>query len=77
VLFTATFLPYVAIVSCPPSSFDLELQNNILIDSDRNVHLADHGILAMCSELSGTSYIRNNVRWAAPELFEVPEDEES
>jgi serine/threonine protein kinase len=31
----------------------------------------------MCSELSGTSYIRSNVRWAAPELFEVAEDEES
>ncbi|KAG2030981.1 kinase-like domain-containing protein [Suillus americanus] len=51
--------------------------NNILIDSDRNVHVADHGILAMCSEISGTSYIRSNVRWAAPELFEVAEDDES
>ncbi|KAG1884570.1 kinase-like domain-containing protein [Suillus subluteus] len=51
--------------------------NNILIDSDRNAHVADHGILTMCSELSGTSYIRSNVRWAAPELFEVPENEES
>ncbi|KAG1897318.1 kinase-like domain-containing protein [Suillus fuscotomentosus] len=51
--------------------------NNILIDSDRNAHVADHGILTMCSELSGTSYIRSNVRWAAPELFEVPESEES
>jgi serine/threonine protein kinase len=51
--------------------------NNILIDSDRNAHVADHGILTMCSELSGTSYIRSNVRWAAPELFEVAEDEES
>ena len=31
----------------------------------------------MCSELAGTSYIRSNVRWAAPELFEVPEDTDS
>lgn len=51
--------------------------NNILIDSDRNARVADHGILTMCSELSGTSYIRSNVRWAAPELFEMPENEES
>ncbi|KAG1890745.1 kinase-like domain-containing protein [Suillus fuscotomentosus] len=51
--------------------------NNILIDSDRNAHVADHGILTMCSEFSGTSYIRSNVRWAVPELFEVPESEES
>ncbi|KAG2134523.1 kinase-like domain-containing protein [Suillus clintonianus] len=50
--------------------------NNILIDSKHNAHVADHGILTMCSELSGTSYIRSNVRWAAPELFEVPENEE-
>ncbi|KAG1805813.1 kinase-like domain-containing protein [Suillus subaureus] len=50
--------------------------NNILIDSDCNAHVADHGILTMCSELSGTSYIRSNVRWAAPELFEVAENEE-
>lgn len=61
----------------PLSSSDLEHQNNILIDSDRNAYVADHGILTMCSELSGTSYIRSNVRWAAPELFEVPENEES
>ncbi|KAG2030956.1 kinase-like domain-containing protein [Suillus americanus] len=51
--------------------------NNVLVDSDHNAHVADHGILAMCSEISGTSYIRSNVRWAAPELFEVPENEES
>ncbi|KAG2348239.1 kinase-like protein [Suillus weaverae] len=51
--------------------------NDILIDSDHNAHVADHGILKMCSELSGTSYIRSNVRWAVPELFEVPENEES
>ncbi|KAG1872841.1 kinase-like domain-containing protein, partial [Suillus tomentosus] len=51
--------------------------NNILIDSDRNVHLADHVILTMCYELSGTSYMRSNVRWAVTELFEVPESEES
>ncbi|KAG1730474.1 kinase-like domain-containing protein [Suillus lakei] len=51
--------------------------NNILIDSNHNAHVADHGILTMCSELSGTSYIRSNVRWAAPELFEMPENEES
>ncbi|KAG2134526.1 kinase-like domain-containing protein [Suillus clintonianus] len=51
--------------------------NNILIDSNHNAHVADHGILTICSELSGTSYIRSNVRWAAPELFEVSENEES
>jgi hypothetical protein len=30
----------------------------------------------MYSELSDVSYIRSNVRWAAPELFDVPENEE-
>ncbi|KAG2088083.1 kinase-like domain-containing protein [Suillus discolor] len=51
--------------------------NNILIDSDHNAHVADHGILPMYSDLSGISYIRSNMRWAAPELFGVPENEES
>lgn len=51
--------------------------NNILIDSDCNAQVADHGILAMCPESPNTSYLRGSVRWAAPELFDVPEDEES
>jgi len=53
------------------------LQNNILIDLTWNAYVADHGILAICSELGGTSYIRSNVRWSAPEFFEVPENEDS
>ncbi|KAG1906272.1 kinase-like domain-containing protein [Suillus fuscotomentosus] len=48
--------------------------NNILIDANHDAYVSDHGILTMCSELCGTSYIRSNVRWAAPELFEVPEN---
>jgi serine/threonine protein kinase len=51
--------------------------NNILIDSDGNAHVADHGIFTMCSELSGTSRIWSNVRFAAAELFKAPENEES
>ncbi|KAG2134527.1 kinase-like domain-containing protein [Suillus clintonianus] len=49
--------------------------SNVLIDSDGRALLADYGLLTTCSELNGTSYIRSNVRWAAPELFEVPETE--
>jgi serine/threonine protein kinase len=52
-------------------------QNNILIDENGNAFVADHGILIFCAELHGTSYIRSNVRWAAPENFQVPEDDES
>ncbi|KAG1840165.1 kinase-like domain-containing protein [Suillus subalutaceus] len=51
--------------------------NNILIDENDNTFMADHGILTLCAELHGTSYIRSNVRWAAPENFQVPEDDES
>jgi hypothetical protein len=39
--------------------------------------VADHGILILCAELHGTSYIRSSVRWAAPENFQAPEDDES
>ncbi|KAG1803251.1 kinase-like domain-containing protein [Suillus subaureus] len=51
--------------------------NNILIDENGNAFVADHGILIFCAELHGTSYIRSNVRWAAPENFQVPGDDES
>jgi len=51
--------------------------NNILINENGNAFVADQGILTFCSELHGTSYITSSVRWAAPENFQVPEDEES
>jgi hypothetical protein len=40
---------------------------------DGSALVADHGLLTTCSDLNGTSYIRSNVRWAAPALFEVPD----
>lgn len=51
--------------------------NNILINENGTAFVADHGILILCAEVHGTSYIRSNVRWAAPENFQVPEDDES
>ncbi|KAG2140920.1 kinase-like domain-containing protein [Suillus bovinus] len=50
--------------------------SNVLIDSDGKALVADYGLLTTCSDLNGTSYIRSNVRWAAPELFEVPDTED-
>jgi serine/threonine protein kinase len=52
-------------------------QNNVLVDSNGRAQIADYGLLTMCADLSGTSYIRSNVRWAAPELFEVPETDDT
>ncbi|KAG2118256.1 kinase-like domain-containing protein [Suillus cothurnatus] len=40
---------------------------------DGSALVADHGLLTTCSDLNGTSYIRSNVQWAAPALFEVPD----
>ncbi|KAG0701072.1 kinase-like domain-containing protein [Suillus ampliporus] len=51
--------------------------SNVLIDSGGRARLADYGLLTTCSDLNGTSYIRSNVRWAAPELFEVPDTEDA
>lgn len=51
--------------------------SNVLIDSGGRARVADYGLLTTCSDLNGTSYIRSNVRWAAPELFEVPDTEDS
>ncbi|KAG2339254.1 kinase-like protein [Suillus weaverae] len=49
--------------------------SNVLINSKGRALVADYGLLTTCSDLNGTSYIRSNVRWAAPELFEVPDTE--
>ncbi|OAX39444.1 kinase-like protein [Rhizopogon vinicolor AM-OR11-026] len=51
--------------------------NNVLVDSRGRARIADYGLSTTCSDLNGTSYIRSNVRWAAPELFEVPENDDT
>ncbi|KIJ06709.1 hypothetical protein PAXINDRAFT_20092 [Paxillus involutus ATCC 200175] len=50
---------------------------NILIDASGKACLADFGLATIHQEFLGTSFFtsssRANVRWAAPELFQVPE----
>jgi serine/threonine protein kinase len=57
------------------------LQSNVLVYSDGRACLADFGLSTVLLELEGSSYlpspIRGNVRWAAAELFEMPEDSEN
>ncbi|KAJ8596837.1 kinase-like protein [Rhizopogon salebrosus TDB-379] len=47
--------------------------NNVLVDRDGRARIADYGLLTTCADLKGTSNIRSNVRWAAPELFIFPD----
>jgi len=51
--------------------------SNVLVDSNRRAQIADFGLLTTCADLNGTAYIRSNVRWAAPELFEVPDTDDA
>jgi serine/threonine protein kinase len=54
--------------------------SNVLIYGNGQACLADFGLSTMIVEFVGTSYltssIKGNIRWAAAELFEVPEDDE-
>ncbi|KAG1872833.1 kinase-like domain-containing protein [Suillus tomentosus] len=50
--------------------------SNVLINSDGRA-LLDYGFLTTCSDLTWISHIRSNVRWAAPELFEVSHAEDA
>ncbi|KAJ8580865.1 kinase-like protein, partial [Rhizopogon salebrosus TDB-379] len=54
--------------------------SNVLIHGDGRACLADFGLSTMVLEFLGPSYltssITGNIRWAAAELFEVPDDEE-
>ena len=55
------------------------LQSNVLVYGDGRACLADFGLSTIVMEFIGPSYftstIRGNIRWAAAELFEVPEDD--
>ncbi|KIJ18501.1 hypothetical protein PAXINDRAFT_97288 [Paxillus involutus ATCC 200175] len=54
---------------------------NVLIDASGKACLADFGLATIHHEFLGTSFFTSsscgNVRWAAPELFQVPEGEGS
>ncbi|KAG1747873.1 kinase-like domain-containing protein [Suillus paluster] len=54
--------------------------SNVLIYGNGRACLADFGLSTIILEFIGTSYftssIKGNIRWAAAELFEVPEDDE-
>ncbi|KAG1747987.1 kinase-like domain-containing protein [Suillus paluster] len=58
----------------------LTFQSNVLIYGDGRACLADFGLSTIILEFIGTSYfttsISGNIRWAAAELFEVPEDDD-
>ncbi|KIJ57939.1 hypothetical protein HYDPIDRAFT_120156 [Hydnomerulius pinastri MD-312] len=52
--------------------------SNVLIKGNGKACLADFGLSVIFMELAGNSYltstIRGNIRWAAPELFEITDD---
>ncbi|OAX38452.1 kinase-like protein, partial [Rhizopogon vinicolor AM-OR11-026] len=54
--------------------------SNVLVHGNGRACLADFGLSTIVTEFIGTSYltstIKGNIRWAAAELFEVPEDDE-
>ncbi|OAX32055.1 kinase-like protein [Rhizopogon vinicolor AM-OR11-026] len=54
--------------------------SNVLVHGNGRACLADFGLSTIVMEFMGTSYftntIRGNIRWAAKELFEVPEDDD-
>lgn len=55
------------------------LQSNVLIYGNGRACVTDFGLSTMMEEFIGTSYltssIRGNIRWAAAELFDIPEDD--
>ena len=56
------------------------LQSNVLIKDNGKACLSDFGLSQIFMEATGSCYltstIRGSVRWAAPELFEVDEEEQ-
>jgi serine/threonine protein kinase len=58
----------------------LVLQSNVLVQGNGRACLADFGLSTMVLGFTNPSYftssIKGNIRWAAAELFEVPEDDD-
>ena len=58
----------------------LILQSNVLVHGNGRACLADFGLSTMVLGFTNPSYftrsIRGNIRWAAAELFEVPDDDD-
>ena len=54
------------------------MQSNVLVQGNGRACLADFGLSAMVLGFTNPSYftssIKGNIRWAAAELFELPED---
>jgi len=58
----------------------LIVQSNVLVQGNGRACLADFGLSTMVLGFTNPSYftrsIRGNIRWAAAELFEVPDDDD-
>jgi len=58
----------------------LIVQSNVLIQDNGRACLADFGLSTMVLGFTNPSYfttsIKGNIRWAAAELFEVPDDDD-
>jgi len=56
------------------------LQSNVLIKDNGKACLSDFGLSRIFMETTGSSYltstVRGSVRWAAPELFEIDEEQQ-
>jgi len=54
--------------------------SNVLMDMNGNAYLADFGLLSIVLEFRSVPYVStaigSSVRWAAPELFEVPDKDD-
>ncbi|KAG1763361.1 kinase-like domain-containing protein [Suillus occidentalis] len=71
-------LQYLAVHSCSVVHGDLT-GSNVLISSDGRAHLSDFGLSVIAVEFVGMSYftsaLNGTVRWIAPELLAIPEEE--
>ena len=58
----------------------LIVQSNVLVQDNGRACLADFGLSTMVLGFTNPSYfttsIKGNIRWAAAELFEVPDDDD-
>lgn len=56
-----------------------EIQSNVLINGSGKAYLCDFGLSTIRAEFQGTSYftssISGSIRWAAPELYQLKDED--
>ena len=75
-----TYLVYVFVLGTVFKGIDVFLKSNVLVNDQRKACLCDFGLASVVGEFMDTtnsSVLGGAVRWAAPEVYDIPDQNDS